>query len=215
MHLALDPMPPLARVVEVTDALRSAALARLGRARVDSALAGKTRDGEAMRDGRHAHAHWLPVAGGRDIAGICLWTPAGLSPAETAAVAGVRRIGASTRVILLPGSRPVPAWLAGPALAWESLTPLVPPLRRPRAVHRTPEFFRAMVVAELAVRGLPEPVTAEELGRASGWAVSRPSRPGPGPPPVGLRLEFAEPVTGPLAIGRLSHFGLGVMVPAA
>ena len=28
-----------------------------------------------------------------------------------------------------------------------------------------------------------------------------------------LRVEFAEPVSGPLALGHLSHFGLGLFVP--
>ena len=32
-------------------------------------------------------------------------------------------------------------------------------------------------------------------------------------PGVGLRLEFAEPVGGPMLLGQLSHFGFGVFVP--
>jgi CRISPR-associated protein Csb2 len=34
------------------------------------------------------------------------------------------------------------------------------------------------------------------------------SRPG-----LGLRLEFPEPVDGPLLLGQLSHFGYGIFVP--
>jgi CRISPR-associated protein Csb2 len=34
------------------------------------------------------------------------------------------------------------------------------------------------------------------------------SRPG-----MGLRLEFDEPVPGPLMLGQLSHFGYGIFVP--
>jgi CRISPR-associated protein Csb2 len=33
------------------------------------------------------------------------------------------------------------------------------------------------------------------------------SRPG-----LGLRLEFPEPVPGPLLLGQLSHFGYGIFV---
>jgi CRISPR-associated protein Csb2 len=36
----------------------------------------------------------------------------------------------------------------------------------------------------------------------------RQSRPG-----LGLRLEFPEPVSGPLLLGQLSHFGYGIFVP--
>jgi CRISPR-associated protein Csb2 len=34
------------------------------------------------------------------------------------------------------------------------------------------------------------------------------SRPG-----LGLRLAFTEPVSGPLLLGKLSHFGYGIFVP--
>jgi CRISPR-associated protein Csb2 len=32
---------------------------------------------------------------------------------------------------------------------------------------------------------------------------------------LGLRLEFADPVPGPLALGQLSHFGFGLFAPSA
>ncbi|HZU80094.1 MAG TPA: hypothetical protein VE991_09290 [Acidimicrobiales bacterium] len=30
----------------------------------------------------------------------------------------------------------------------------------------------------------------------------------------GFQLEFAEPVQGPIALGRNSHFGMGLFLPA-
>ena len=48
--------------------------------------------------------------------------------------------------------------------------------------------------------------TREPLARESRQRVQ--SRPG-----TGLRLEFAEPVEGPLLLGQLSHFGFGIFVP--
>jgi hypothetical protein len=30
---------------------------------------------------------------------------------------------------------------------------------------------------------------------------------------LGVRLEFAEPVPGPLLLGQLSHFGHGIFTP--
>lgn len=216
MHLALDPAPPLTAVVEVTDHLRGAALSRLDWTGDDSMLAGKTAGGDCMRGRSHAHAHWLPVSDGRVIAGICLWTPGGLSPAETAAVASVRRFGPgrTTSVTLLHGSRPLPAMLAGPAAAWESLTPFSPPRRADRPSRRTPEWLAGEVARELADRGLPAPVSVAELGPVTGWRTRRPSRPEWVVPPRRIRVEFTGPANGPLAIGRLSHFGLGTLVPA-
>ena len=221
MHLALDPAPPLRRVVEVTDLLRSAALSRLDHTGHDSMLAGKTADGDCFRGRQHVHAHWLPVTDGRVIAGVCVWTPAGLSPAETASVAMIGRVGRegggpvpAMAVRLLHGSAGAGARLSGPSAAWESLTPFVPPRRRDKPSRRVPAFLAAMVAAELGHRGLPAPASVEELGPVAGWVTRRPSRPEWAPPPCRIRVMFGEPVTGPLAIGRLSHFGMGVMVPA-
>jgi CRISPR-associated protein Csb2 len=223
MHLVLDPAPPLRRAVEVADLLRAAALSRLDWTGDDSMLAGKTAGGDCMRGRRHEHAHWLPVTDGQVIAGICLWVPGGLTPAEVTAAGSLRHLGSGRmpggplpfmRVMLLPGDRPVPAVLAGPARAWESLTPFAVPQARDRPARRTPEFLHGMVADELAWRGLPCPSSVTELGPARGWQVRRPSRPEWVPPPCRLRVTFTEPVTGPLAIGRLSHFGLGLLVPA-
>jgi CRISPR-associated protein Csb2 len=220
IHLALDPAPPLTRVAEVTDLLRAAAMSRLGHWHGDSMLAGKTAYGDCMRGRRHAHAHWLPVTDGRVVAGICVWTPGGLDPREAAAVLAVRHAGSPgvrgpvpcMRVEHVPGDHPVP--FSGQAARWESLTPFVPPLRRGKPSRRTPAYLHDMVARELAGRGLPEPVTVEELGPVTGWRTMRPSRPEWVPPPCRIRITFTEPAAGPLAIGRLSHFGLGLMRPA-
>jgi CRISPR-associated protein Csb2 len=48
-----------------------------------------------------------------------------------------------------------------------------------------------------------------------GWLSYRRQRPNKGPdlPVVGLELSFEEPVRGPIALGALSHFGLGLFLP--
>jgi CRISPR-associated protein Csb2 len=71
------------------------------------------------------------------------------------------------------------------------------------------------VAAELRYRGLPAPVsvtvTEPGAGRANQFRRYRmgerlaQSRAG-----AGLRLAFASPVSGPLLLGQLSHFGFGV-----
>ena len=82
------------------------------------------------------------------------------------------------------------------------------------------DFLAADVRTELGYRGLPPAVVTPadtEPRLPDRWALgfrryrmaenmSR-SRPG-----LGLRLEFAEPVDGPLLLGQLSHFGYGIFI---
>ena len=85
------------------------------------------------------------------------------------------------------------------------------------------DYLTADVQAQLGYRppyrDLPPPVVTR-LDEGDRWAMdfrryratenmSR-SRRG-----LGLRLEFAEPVAGPLLLGQLSHFGYGIFVPEA
>ena len=83
------------------------------------------------------------------------------------------------------------------------------------------DFLAGDVAAELGYRGLP-PAVARQLDPASGmpdrWGREfrryrltehmDKSRPG-----LGLRLEFAEEIQGPLLLGQLSHFGYGIFEP--
>jgi CRISPR-associated protein Csb2 len=68
---------------------------------------------------------------------------------------------------------------------------------------------------ELGLRGFPEPLDIE-LIRGS-WMSFKRTRPGvsarEAAQVVGARIVFAESVSGPIAIGRSSHFGLGVFEP--
>ena len=102
------------------------------------------------------------------------------------------------------------------ASVWISETPFVPP----RFMKRTGRnSLEGQVQAELESRGLPQAKTtlvldarANERARRLRHFV-RTRRTGPQPPAdVGfaLRLEFAGPLSGPLALGYGSHFGLGL-----
>ncbi|MGH3418446.1 MAG: type I-G CRISPR-associated protein Csb2, partial [Streptosporangiaceae bacterium] len=109
--------------------------------------------------------------------------------------------------------------LCGPARRWRSLTPYLPVRHHKR--ESLEDFLTADVRTELGYRDLPlaEVIPAEPEPRLPDrWALdfrryrmaenmSR-SRPG-----LGLRLEFADPVDGPLLLGQLSHFGYGIFVP--
>lgn len=119
-----------------------------------------------------------------------------------------------------------------PASSWQSATPFVPPRHIKVSGKNTLE---GQIRAELCSRGLPEPVAVHQLapmprgrsdaatsgetgeGGEAAWTRFRHFKlvrqRGPEPPFAGgfaVRLEFEHPVSGPIAIGYGSHFGLGL-----
>jgi CRISPR-associated protein Csb2 len=109
--------------------------------------------------------------------------------------------------------------LCGRSRRWRSRTPYLPVRHRKR--ETLDAYLAADVAAELRYRGKPAAVVSRVeagSGTTDRWAGEfrrhrlqerlKRSRPG-----MGLRLEFAEEVTGPLLLGQLSHFGYGVFVP--
>ena len=123
------------------------------------------------------------------------------------------------------------ASIVGRAETWQSVTPFVPPRYVKRNGRNTLE---GQIRAELHSRGLPEPASvlllapirrrdaASVVGAAAGagettWSRFRyfilSRRRGPEPPIAcgfSIRLEFEHPVSGPIALGYGSHFGLGL-----
>jgi CRISPR-associated protein Csb2 len=100
-----------------------------------------------------------------------------------------------------------------------ALTPYLPVRHRKRKA--LDEYVAADVAAELRYRELPPAVVSrieDGSGMTDRWASEfrrhrvderrQQSRPG-----LGLRLEFASEVSGPLLLGQLSHFGFGIFVP--
>ena len=123
--------------------------------------------------------------------------------------------------------------LQGKALHWQSATPFVPP-RHIKA--RGKNTLEGQIRAELRSRGFPEVVAVRQLApklpdrsaarppsekllgdgqttwrRFRHFALSR--RHGPEPLVArgfAISIEFERPVSGPIAIGYASHFGLGL-----
>ena len=102
-----------------------------------------------------------------------------------------------------------------------SVTPFTPP-RYPKRHADWPAFLREEVTRELANRDLPAPAEVTLLeGHWQAWRRYRPSARTRQDPLQGqanrasafLRITFDEPVAGPVALGHLSHFGLGLFVP--
>jgi CRISPR-associated protein Csb2 len=118
------------------------------------------------------------------------------------------------RVVPLRDQHGLPSRLTGPATVWDTITPFIPPRRADRPSRWTPEFLHAQIAAELTDRGMPAPVQVAGLETpVRGWTTRRPSRPEWVPPPRHLRIVFDRPVSGPIAVGRLSHFGFGLFSP--
>lgn len=127
--------------------------------------------------------------------------------------------------------------LLGPSKAWCSLTPFFPSRFLPgaltaevltteirRELGRRPEERLAVLApsAMVSLRAEPAPYRAgghegrrpPRWSEYRRWRTARSGRTYQPPCPSGawLRIEFAEPVEGPLALGFGAHFGLGLFV---
>jgi CRISPR-associated protein Csb2 len=218
--------PALTEAVTVGLLLRSALQRRFDRDRDGTrspVLSGH--DGDGPRRDQHAHAHFLAFAGRDDrrIDHLVVWAPEGLGRAELAAIAGLRELRMrdapeSFRVALVALGRVeglVLPWAVGPATTWHSLTPLALTRHPKKRGGRIVDSAEDQVVRELTLRGLPAPRTVDLL--PGSWTRFTSTRPGVSrrgaPTLVGARIHFSEPLHGPIALGGLSHFGLGLFEP--
>jgi CRISPR-associated protein Csb2 len=225
--------PPETDTLVYTDLLRQSALQRLGRLpeeRPFTQLGGKAADadgGGCLTD-QHQHAHYLPLLDGRRLVGLVVWTPGGLPDDELKALTDVRDLRSARNdswrlTIRVAGighiSDVVPS-LSGSSTVWESATPFTP-ARYPKRGRDWLEFLTTDVARELSYRGIPSPRSVHIINREwPAWRRYRPSararhdpRQGSARPSAFLRLTFDGPVTGPLALGHLSHYGLGLFLP--
>ncbi len=187
---------------------------------------------------RHAHLIHLDLDGDGHLDHVLIWAPMGLDADSQQIVRAVRRTftkggtqplrlalaaaGSRSELLTLPspwGDR-LRRLLGGNPVgspSWRSITPFVPPrFLKPRGGNT----IEGQIAAELKGRGFPEPVSIrrldphadDELVRRSRHFVRR-RRIRSGPPvDCGFMLElvFGGPVSGPVAIGYGSHFGLGL-----
>lgn len=210
--------PLLTDAITVAEVFRrrllGVAARRFGAERLPSRLTGRSTSGEVRVD-QHRHAHYLPAsAGDGEIDTLAIWSPEGFDTQEVEALLATALPTICGAVIHLRRSETSP--IVGPSRLWRSHTPFLPvkyPKRRGGAWTNTPE---QQVVTELALRGFPQPTRAEPLpGPWSAFRIIRREKSGSVPSlgRHGFRIEFPEPVEGPIALGRNSHFGMGLFLP--
>jgi CRISPR-associated protein Csb2 len=220
-------LPSLHQAVLVGHVMRRACLNRYGgdSGDVSPILAGKTVDGTRV-GGAHRHAHFLTLSTGTNpnlLDTIIVWAPDGLPDRELDAVLSVRRLFAPRHsdelhepvlgvetVGTIESAAPE---LCGPAVTWRSLTPFAP-TRHARGDRQT--TLRTNIERELAYRNKPAPTAVEQLNGP--WLQFRRHRPDSetlrhARVAHGVRITFDTPTAGPLALGQLSHFGLGIFRP--
>lgn len=242
LSLAGTPAPRVRDLVTITDALRAACVKTLTTDRSGppstSLLAGKNESGQPLEG--HQHAHYLPITDNTSITGLAIWVPGGLSDDELHALTRLagRTIGTPegvpgprglhVRVTAHGGSELLPPALTGPATTWESATPFIPTRHRHRHQDDT-DYLRTQIHRELTYRHLAEPATITPIKHPE-WALFTRHRFTPHQrsgqtakttgsrndhaPAYAARIEFSQPVHGPLSLGTLSHFGLGLFTPA-
>jgi CRISPR-associated protein Csb2 len=226
-------LPPQTDSLIYTDLLRQGALSKLGRLpeeRAHTQLGGRTADDQTMEG--HGHAHYLPLISDRRISGLVVWVPNGLLPDdELKALTSVDRlyskVNPNWRLIIRVAGIGAPPQVAPelvaqrPATIWRSVTPFTPS-RYPKRHAGWLDYLRTEVANELKNRGLPTLRAVTLLDEEwQPWRRYRPSArmrrdPRQGQATRGsafLRIELAEPTHGPLTLGHLSHFGLGLLVP--
>ena len=222
LHAAL---PPDTDAAIYTDLLRQAAVKQLGENAEGTMLGGRTTDNAPMQGGMHAH--YLPIIRDRRLTGLVVWVPGELADKELTALSNVRLLydykhRIQVRVSGIGAIEQVAPELVGPAHTWRAVTPFTPARYPKKNRDEWHSFVVNEVQRELGVRGHAQAADVDSIdGPWTAFVRHRPSarlrrdmRQGQAHlPGQFLRLRFAQPVHGPLALGWLSHFGLGLFVP--
>lgn len=210
--------PLLADALVVCEAFRRRLLGvagrRLGAHAIPPRLSGRTPDGKRLEED-HSHIHFLAAStDGREIDTVGAWCPAGLTALDQSIVRGTTLPPLLGSAILLRETDRDP--FSGPALRFRSSTPFLP-VRHPKSRRGTVIDTPAEQVArELERRGFASVERILSLeGPWQTFRIVRQRRQGAFTylGAYGFELEFAEPVRGPIALGRNSHFGMGLFLP--
>jgi len=218
-------LPPSTDAAVYTDLLRQAAIGQLGESAEGTMLGGRTSDNAPMKGG--VHAHYLPAFRDRRLAGLVVWVPGVLPEKELSALCDVRALYDYKRRVQIRLSgigalEQVAPEFVGPARTWRTVTPFTPSRYPKKNRDEWRSFVENEIQRELQLRGCDATANVEFVdGPWTAFVRHRPSARQRGDKRQGqahlpaefLRLHFTRPVPGPLTLGRLSHFGLGLFVP--
>lgn len=228
IRLALGgkPLPRIEDAVKVAELVRSASMCEVQKSglEIPPVISGH----DLPSENRHGHAFFLPEDMDHDgrIDHVVIVAAMGLSAEVVDAISHIRRLweaGGSTWPVLLEASgsmASVPDGYLSRARTWISVTPYLHPWFAKRGFGYVEQLER-----ECRERGIAEPSSIEVLETVDGGrgrqlralqfrrirgkrALRQPDRLG-----RLLRLRFADPVAGPLALGFGCHFGLGLFRP--
>ncbi len=221
-------LPHVEKTLWIGERLRAALLRHVGD-QPCAVLTGKNDDDRPLQG--HRHAFFLPQANQRgEIDHILVHARDGFDAPALHALRSLRVLygltshPVHTTMIALGRAEALehPPLPLRAAPHWESITPFIPP-RCPKEVRGqlvdTHEAqLRRLCSLVLGVEPIAiHPFTPEEARERRLHAFRRErSRGGPVPgraASLGFRLEFADPVRGPIALGYGAHFGLGQFTP--
>lgn len=231
LWLRVTPAVSGRRVLAVTQTLRRAVLDLYQRFVAKDGDLPFVLHGHGFTEASYQHAHWLalPDIGGAysrgRIYGCAIWLPPGTPPDV---VEGVRTsiwhlkelVGQGLELRIEPHAGQEKPWATnparwtGPSRRWVSAFPVV----HERWQKSGPDLGEIARWCEHA--GVTTPPVAFRMSRVplmSGAVSLAPievhRRDGERRPYCHLEIEFAEQVTGPIALGRARQFGLGLMAP--
>lgn len=221
-------LPPVTSTLEVAERVRRKLMGIHRRIVGDPALAsprfsGKNSDGRPLAG--HSHVYFLPLDRDGDgrldhLLTVCR------EPLDRDERTALDRLDSvwqrdgrpDVRLFQLQwGAR---ADLCPPRRVFTSATPFVPPRHHKPSRGSLADWLLSEIWREAVNHGLPQPTGAKPIerlvcgGRAVRWIEFRRNRKDDlARLGYGFELEFAEPVVGPIALGRNSHFGMGLFLP--
>ena len=208
------------------DGMKSAAASK-DRDESAARFSGKDRNGDERLDG-HLHAHFLTLDLDKDrqIDSALVWAKEGLDARQIGALFSIRKLDSqrfrkryrtfrAVRVVAEAIGEPedlVPELCRG-SREWTSVTPFAP-YRHQKKHQEINDFLKIEINRELLSRGLDVLAERVLVVEQQPWLSFRRNRLGEEPyRALGVRIELDRNVKGPLVLGALSHFGLGLFRP--
>ncbi len=230
------PRPTIANAVAVGDLLRRAAMNKHRKVNKhqdpSETLSGKRPSGDYTLDGhRHAHYVSLPQDHRGDAAApvdaLVVWAPRRLNGDEFAALSQLKWLRAGRAASGVPDFAvavngfgeigEIAPEIVGPASVWRSLTPFSPS-RHPSKKISWSAHLQNEIERELSeYRSFPKPVSVnrikEDTRRYRRYRLPPKETMDSSRRSSMVEIQFRNPVEGPIILGALCHFGLGLFLP--